>query len=159
MADLRRVSSSTLLPYTIPNCVARQVIAGAETPLSSGDLTLQLPTVTHTQSPSTSSPKPVLLAFLGSTLFPLYKTTNFGTFTQSPRTYGFDFQLSEDTSTQVRLVLPDDVQADVQDQFEQILIHYGLLLEGIRAAGDEVMRSATEGGKLNSERIRSGVQT
>jgi hypothetical protein len=190
MDSLRRVSSGRPLPYTIPNCIALQVISDVEAPLSEGDLTLQLPTVTHSRSSidSTNTPSspslstslspnaaaaptsssssssnaspsaPILLAFVGKTLFPLYKDTVFGTFINQPRQYAFDFKLSETTSTQVRLVLPENVQEGVQDEFEEILIQRGLLLQGIRAAGDEIMRGAKESGLANSERLRAGTQ-
>jgi hypothetical protein len=160
-----RPKYSHLLPYTIPNCVALQIIGGdTETPLSKGDLTLSLPTITSsgrspiTEGPPTSTSAPILLAFVGKTLFPLYKDTNFGTFTNNSRQYAFDFRLSKDTSTQVRLVLPEDITESVQDGFEEILIQSGLLLQGLRAAGDEIMRSARMGGKENAERIKQGTK-
>ncbi|UZJ54121.1 hypothetical protein CBS101457_003441 [Exobasidium rhododendri] len=193
MEPIRRVSSNRRLPYTIPDCVALQIIAGKETTLSKGDLILQLPTVTHarsgtpTSSPSNNNspttlsaysstnstaslspttsisssstpPAPILLAFVGKTLFPLYQETVFGTFVDKPMQYGFDFKLSRDTSTQVKLVLPSNVKQSVQDEFEDILIERGLLLTGIRAAGDEIMRGARESGRDNSNRLKAGTQ-
>lgn len=160
MSASTRPAYSHLLPFSIPNCSAVQIINELETPLSKGDLTLQLPTVTQQRSAdtSTSSAQPILLAFVGTSLFPLFKETTFGTFTQHPRQYGFDFRLSKEATTQVRLILPIDVSEALQDRFEEILIQSGLLLDGIRAAGDEIMRGAKEESKVNAAQIEQGTK-
>lgn len=59
----------------------------------------------------------------------------------------------------MKLILPEEVTSDkhlsnLQGKFEQILIDYGLLKEGVEAVGDELGRSVREGAASVAGSIR-----
>ena len=60
----------------------------------------------------------------------------------------------------MKITLPNGVMeegsefAKLQENFEKILIDYGLLKDGIAAAGDELGRSAREGASSTARKIR-----
>lgn len=161
-------------------------------PLATGDLTLwsTLSTAASSSSSSTASnvdaSEPILLIRVAEQVFPLYKSTIFGTHDGKEDWYTFSVELEPsagsagkddtpgvikpDTSAindvarmWVRLVLPPGIHeqssplSNARDDFERILISHGLLLSGIRAAGDEVGRGAAQSGEETSQQIKDAA--
>lgn len=63
----------------------------------------------------------------------------------------------------MKVTLPEGVAAQgspfekLQTQFEQILVHHGLLKEGIEAVADEVGKSMRESSAGVAQRVRSST--
>lgn len=75
----------------------------------------------------------------------------FGTIDGKPFTYVFQpAQLAG--AGHVRLELPSDQHA--RDALEELLVRHGLLLTGVRAAGDELMRSTLESASRGSDSVK-----
>ncbi|CAO1637161.1 unnamed protein product [Jaminaea pallidilutea] len=162
-------------------------------PLATGDLTLwSTPSTSASLSSSSAAStnvdpsEPILLIRVAEQVFPLYKSTIFGTHDGKEEWYTFSVELEPqagsagkddtpgvikpDTSAindvarmWVRLVLPPGIHvqssplSNARDDFERILISHGLLLSGIRAAGDEVGRGAAQSGEETSQQIKDAA--
>ncbi|TCD63799.1 hypothetical protein EIP91_004950 [Steccherinum ochraceum] len=158
--------SSQPAAVTIPGVTAIHVVGKSEVELGSGDLTLiALSPPPHKGSTSPTSDdgtNPVLALAIGKAAFPLFKSTDFGTLAGDERVYLFSPQVGEKVGY-VKVTLPEGVKeegsefASLQEQFEKILIDYGLLKDGIAAAGDEIGRGVKESAGSAATKIRGGT--
>ncbi|GJE99673.1 hypothetical protein PsYK624_159440 [Phanerochaete sordida] len=147
---------------TIPNVAVIHVVGNTSTQLASGELTLMTVSALDTQPENDSHA--VLTLTIGNAVFPLHKTTVFGTLAESDRTYVFNPEIGQEgmivVGGYVKIVLPEEVSSNkqigqLQEQFEQVLIDYGLLKEGVEAVGDELGRSVRESGASIAGSIRA----
>lgn len=113
--------------------------------------------------------KPILLLTVGNKAFPLLKDTIFGTHAGVEEWYTFDLALptaasasaatDEPSRTWVRLNLPPQIRQEgseanrARDHFEEVLINKGLLLDGIKATGDEWGQAAAQTGAAAASRL------
>ncbi|EKM51053.1 uncharacterized protein PHACADRAFT_263012 [Phanerochaete carnosa HHB-10118-sp] len=165
---------------TIPNVTITHVVGDTNSGLAYGDLTLMTASVLDTKPENDSLA--VLTLSIGNMTFSLHRKTVFGTVTENDRTYVFNPEIGEGqgesvvdgfvsvysvseacayaTFRYVKVVLPEEVTSnqqlrELQEQFEQILIDYGLLKEGVEAIGDELGRSAHEDATNAADLIRA----
>ncbi|KAH9841153.1 uncharacterized protein C8Q71DRAFT_702214 [Rhodofomes roseus] len=162
----------------IPDCVAAHVLGETTAELGRGDLTLVLTTKSEVSAPAApsatgASQHPLLTLAVGSAAFPLFKTTTFGTINDDERVYVFTPEIGGEhvagqlSSTLVRsyvkITLPEGVTVQgspfekLQTQFEEILVHHGLLKEGIEAVADEVGKSMREGSANVAQTVRKST--
>ncbi|KAI0773132.1 senescence-associated protein-domain-containing protein [Trametes elegans] len=132
------LSQTTKSLVSIPGVIAAQVVGDETSVLSEGTLSLD---VIRQQSVEGQKAGPLLTLTVGTAAFPLYKTTTFGTLAENSRTYLFTPESSADL-------------AELQNQFELVLVEYGLLKDGFEAAADEVSRSVREDSARTAQRIR-----
>ncbi|KAI0643364.1 hypothetical protein C8Q79DRAFT_978510 [Trametes meyenii] len=140
---------------TIPGVIAAQVLGEETSVLSEGPLSLVMLSKQEDEDEN-----PLLTLTVGKAAFPLYKTTTFGTLADDSRTYLFVPQVEGADKGFIGIVLPTAAGqphsdlAELQNQFELILIEYGLLKDGFEAAADEVSQSVREDSVRAAERIR-----
>lgn len=164
-------SPPTLL--TIDGVTASQIIGDSQPqPLATGTLSV-LPGAIAGSSGSTDAgddQSPLLLLKIESSLFPLYKDTIFGTHDGKEEWYTFSLRVGtkddaasgSSPSMWVRLVLPPLTTPELtsrRDQFEQHLIARGLLLDGIRATGDELGRASAQSGAQAARSVHQSAAT
>ncbi|KAI0738201.1 hypothetical protein C8Q80DRAFT_1347854, partial [Daedaleopsis nitida] len=143
---------------TIPGTVAAQVLGEETTILSEGLLSLVL-------MPKSEEDGPLLTLTVGKSAFPLYKSTTFGTLDGDSRTYLFTPDVEGLNKGFVAIVLPESPAAltidlaELQNQFELILIEHDLLKDGFEAAADEFARSVREDSARTAQRIRASRDT
>ncbi|CAO1639288.1 unnamed protein product [Sympodiomycopsis kandeliae] len=136
----------------IAGVTASQLIgpSASPQPLASGTLSLL-------QAAPSEASNPVLLVIkVDEAVFPLYKDTVMGTHDGKEEWYTFSLSLAEGEKSWVRLVLPPLSTPELvksRDAFEQHLIARGLLLDGIRAAGDEIGQSSAQSGSQTASSI------
>ncbi|THH32717.1 hypothetical protein EUX98_g1458 [Antrodiella citrinella] len=152
--------SSSTTNITIPGVVATHVVAKSEVELGNGDLTLIV--AAPQASGATVETTPILTLTVGKAAFPLFNNTDFGTVAGDERLYVFSPQVGEKVGY-VKLTLPEGVKdegsefAQLQEQFEKVLVDHGLLKDGIAATGDNVGRSVQETAGSAARKIRGGT--
>lgn len=139
---------------TIEGVTASQII-GSEPPkpISTGTLSL----LNGEGEGGDASSSPLLLLKVDQSVFPLHKNTTMGTHEGKEEWYTFNLDVSG-TQTWIRLVLPPLISSEVvsaRDELERQLIKHGLLLDGIRATGDEIGRTSTQTGSETAQSIHS----
>ncbi|PCH34839.1 hypothetical protein WOLCODRAFT_145533 [Wolfiporia cocos MD-104 SS10] len=140
---------------SIPDTTALHVLGQSTAQLGKGDLTLVLTESSGLHAPSHPSSEqsehtPLLTLTVGKAAFPLFSSTVFGTLDNDLRTYVFTPEIGGEKGGYVEISLPEGVQdagspfQKLQTRFEQVLVHHGLLKEGIdlEAVADVPMPSA-----------------
>ncbi|KAH8105216.1 hypothetical protein BXZ70DRAFT_1004736 [Cristinia sonorae] len=156
--------SSQTLALTIPNVTATHVVAKSEVELGKGDLTLitAQPPPTQPHAVEIDESAPVLALTVGKAAFQLFKSTDFGTLAGDDRVYVFSPQVGEKVGY-VKITLPFGVKeegselAKLQEQFEKILVDFGLLKDGVAATGDNIGRTVQEHAGNAARMIRGGT--
>jgi hypothetical protein len=132
------------MSVSLANTTLLQLLPGGdEAPLGSGTLGLA----------ATGDAEAPLLLQLNALRFPVARGAQFGTDAADPLLYSFLFAPAGSSSEQfwVRIRL---APGTATEHFEELLIQHGFLLDGIRAAGDEIARSAVEGGQKVAQSVR-----
>ncbi|KAH9913806.1 uncharacterized protein BXZ73DRAFT_55352 [Epithele typhae] len=147
---------------TIPDAIAAQILGERTEVLSAGTLALLLMPLPERDQEG----QPVLTLVVGTSAFPLYCDTAFGTLADDSRTYVFKPQTAGTDKGYVAIVLPDPTApapdstpssdlAALQNQFELALIEHGLLKDGLAAVADDLARSLSSlGARLAAARDR-----
>lgn len=110
-------------------------------------------------TPSDSKDETALILSVGpTTSFPLTKKTLFGTFDDRPNVFAFQLPQSEgDLNVQIHLPkgIEDPLHPANADftRLEDLLIEKGLLLTGIRAAGNEIAAGIREGAQRSTKAV------
>ncbi|KZT01957.1 uncharacterized protein LAESUDRAFT_662823 [Laetiporus sulphureus 93-53] len=170
------VGSPPGILVSIPDTTAIHVLGESTVELGKGDLTLILTESSTVSGPSSPSEvknhTPVLALAVGKAAFPLYKTTIFGTLADDVRVYVFTPEIGGERGgrgvrsrcdSYVKIVLPEGVKEAgsaferLQTGFEKILVHHGLLKEGIEAVADELGKSAREDSAHAAQQIRDST--
>ncbi|KAI0347419.1 hypothetical protein BDW22DRAFT_1351848 [Trametopsis cervina] len=130
---------------SIPAVKATHVLGETTVQLAHGKLSLS----TVAPRPS-DGPQPILILTVDEAVFPLHKTTLFGTVAGNERVYLFQPEIQDanvPAGSFIKITLPDNaggLSESAQEQFEQLLIDHGLLKTGVLAVGDEISRSMNE---------------
>ncbi|KZT66482.1 hypothetical protein DAEQUDRAFT_674869 [Daedalea quercina L-15889] len=160
---------------SIPDSVATHILGETTSELGHGDLTLLSTKSANVSAPAAPSASgttqhPLLTLMVGSAAFPLFKTTTFGTMNDDERVYVFTPEIGGEVGgslstarSYVKITLPEGVTVEgspfetLQTQFEQILVHYGLLKEGVEAVADELGKSMREGSANTAQSVRTST--
>lgn len=89
----------------------------------------------------------------------LNEETVFGTFVKQPNTFAFNLTIPPGLTSRVNLILPIGIENPTHpansdyERFESLLIKKGLLLTGVRAAGNEIASSVRDNVKIGQKGI------
>ncbi|KAL6306508.1 hypothetical protein BKA93DRAFT_824041 [Sparassis latifolia] len=152
--DLQPTATPEIL-VEIPSAVAYHVLGDSTAVLGEGELALVLTRLSGVSAPPAPAPggvsrTPVLALTVGRAAFPLFEDTVFGTLAGDQRAYVFTPEIGGERGGYVKIALPEGVLvegsslSELHTQFEQVLIFYGLLKEGVEAATDESRKNVRD---------------
>jgi len=167
MSTATETDTSPKILVLIPDVVATHVLGESTAELGKGDLSLLLTEDVNVSAPTSptkaSGRTPVLTLSVGKAAFPLFKTTVFGTLADDMRVYVFTPEIGGEVGGYVKITLPEGVQVvgspfeKLQTKFEEVLIHHGLLKEGIEAVADEIGKSMRDDSVNIAQNVREST--
>ncbi|OCH85848.1 hypothetical protein OBBRIDRAFT_739112 [Obba rivulosa] len=170
----------------IPDAIAAHVLGQSSVVLGEGTLAIVSTQSSSLAAPAQGGfeDTPILTLTVGSAAFPLFRTSTFGTLANGDyRTYVFTPEIGSEKggyvccihyrmatahtsvgyTSYVQITLPQGVEeaesmlSQLQTRFEQVLVDYGLLKEGVEANADELGKSVRDESAVLAQNVKDSV--